>query len=340
MGITAAVETRPDTRPDTAAGVLAAARDRRRSADLAEAELLELAIQWAVMHPADSIHEPATFVLRGCGQTDLALAGEGAPSIAEYAVAEFAAAVGLSTEAGKSFLGEALELRYRLPRLWDRVISGDLVAWKARLVARETTRLTPEAAAYVDRHVGPVAHKIKPAQLDRLINEAIGRYMPAEVERLAAESWDRRQVPLHDQLVSFTGTMTVSAELDIADALDLEAAVAAGAEHRAALGSLESLDVRRAHAVGDLARGQHPLDLHPETSGQTAPRVKPVKPRQVVLYVHLSDAAVGDTAVDPVARLERGNSLVTAEQVRTWCGRPDTHVEVKPVIDLNSCTWS
>src|SRR5262245_5602748 len=341
MGITAAVETRPDTRPDTAAGVLAAARTRRRSADLAEAELVELAIQWAVMHPADSIHEPATFVLRGCGQTDLALAGEGAPSIAEYAVAEFAAAVGLSTEAGKSFLGEALELRYRLPRLWQRVRSGDLVAWRARLVARETTRLTQFAAAYVDRQVAPVAHKIKPAQLDRLINEAIGRYMPAEVERLAAESWDRRHVTLHDQLVSFTGTMTVSAELDIADALDLEAAVAAGAEHRALLGSSESLDVRRAQAVGDLARAQHPLDLHPEASDSSRPgSPRRVKPRQVVLYVHLSDAAVGDTSVDPVARLERGNALVSAEQVRTWCGRPDTQVLVKPVIDLTACTWS
>ncbi len=208
------------------------------------------------MHPADSIHEPATYVLRGFGQTDLALAGVGAPTVAEYAVPELAAALGLSTEAGKRFLGECLELRYRLPHLWDRLVTGDLLAWKARLVARETTRLSVEAAGFVDRQVAPVAHKIKATQLDRLVNEAIGRYMPAEVQRLAAESWDKRHVTLHDQLVSFTGTMTVSAELDIADALDLEAAVAAGAEQRAALGSHESLDVRRAQAIGDLARGQ------------------------------------------------------------------------------------
>ena len=101
--------------PDTAAGVLSAARDRRRVADVAEADLLALAVEWAVMHPADSIHEPATYSLRGFGQTDLALAGPGAPTVAEYAVAEFAAGIGLSTEAGKRYLGEALELRYRLP---------------------------------------------------------------------------------------------------------------------------------------------------------------------------------------------------------------------------------
>jgi len=33
--------------------------------------------------------------------------------------------------------------------------------------------------------VAPVAGKIRPAQLDRTIHEAIGRYMPEEVERLA-----------------------------------------------------------------------------------------------------------------------------------------------------------
>jgi hypothetical protein len=79
-----------DTRPDTAAGVLAAARTERRAADAAEARLLQLAVDWVVMHPADTIHEPATHTVRGFAETDLALAGPGAPTVAEYAVAEFA----------------------------------------------------------------------------------------------------------------------------------------------------------------------------------------------------------------------------------------------------------
>ena len=53
---------------------------------------------------------------------------------------------------------------------------------------------------------------------------------------MAAESWDKRHVTVHDQLVSFTGTMRVEAELDIADALDFDAAVAAGAAQRLGLG--------------------------------------------------------------------------------------------------------
>jgi hypothetical protein len=144
--------------------------------------------------------------------------------------------------------------------------------------------------------------------------------------------------------------MRLDAELDIADALDFAAAIAAGAAQRGAMGSPESLDVRRAQAVGDLARGQQPLDLLPgslpgsapdsEAAG-TPPRKAP--PRQLVLYVHLSDTALRGSAIDPidpVARLERGNALVTVEQVRAWCGRPDTQIIVKPVIDLEACTWS
>ncbi|HEX4470417.1 MAG TPA: HNH endonuclease signature motif containing protein [Nocardioides sp.] len=346
-------------RPDTPADVLAVARNRRRAADAAEVDLLHLAVDWALMHPAESIEESETRRLRGFGDTDLAIAGPGAPTVAEFSLAEFATTIGMGTEAGKCYVGEALELCYRLPRLWDRVVVGDLPAWKARMVARETIRLTKQAAAFVDQHLAATAHKVRPAELDRLVNEAIGRFMPEEVERLAAQSWDKRHLTVFDQLVSFTGTMAVAAELDIADALDLEAAVAAGAEQRAAWGSTQPLDVRRAQAVGDLARGQAPLDLIPDNqladqtadqradqrADQTAtPSVPRVQPRQVVLFAHLSQTALtgpGCEDLDPVARLERGNSLIGVEQVRAWCGAPSTtQIMVQPVIDIDQCLES
>ena len=101
-------------------------------------------IEWAVMHPVDSIHEPATYGSAGVRRRPTWLWPDpGAPTVAEYAVAEFAAAIGLSTEAGKRYLGEALELRYRLPRLWQRVIGGDLPAGRPGWSPGETTRLSP-----------------------------------------------------------------------------------------------------------------------------------------------------------------------------------------------------
>ena len=60
-----------------------------------------------------------------------------------------------------------------------------------------------------------------------------------------------------------------------------------------------------------------------------------VKPRQAVLYVHLAASAVAGT--DPVARVERGNSLVHVDQVKAWCAHPDTQVTIRPVLDLDTC---
>ena len=56
-------------------------------------------------------------------------------------------------------------------------------------------------------------------------------------------------------------------------------------------------------------------------------RLKP-PPAKVVLYVHLS-------RTPSTARLEQGNQLVTAGQVRDWCGTAG-RVVVKPVLDLEA----
>src|SRR4051795_10210368 len=93
------------TAADTAAGVLAFARGRRGAADAAEADLLGEACAWADLHPAESITDAVRF-----GDTPVPVAGPGAPFVAEFCVAEFAAAVG-PTETGKAYLGEAVELR-------------------------------------------------------------------------------------------------------------------------------------------------------------------------------------------------------------------------------------
>src|SRR5215210_2737180 len=244
---------------DTAAAVLEYARVTTATANLAEAEKLQAAVAWAAMHSVDSIAEAATVWDRG--ETGMPVAGPGAPLVGEFSVTEFAAAIGLPTEAGKAYLGEAVELRYRLHRVWSRVVKGDLPAWRARRIARETMLLSVEAAAHVDRQVAHVAHKVRPAQVDRLVAEAIGRFMPEEAERRRRQAADGRSFTIDTAQPSLRGTSQVYGELDLADALDLDAAVTAGARALADLGSTESLDVRRAVAVGDLARRQLTLDL-------------------------------------------------------------------------------
>jgi hypothetical protein len=149
----------------------------------------------------------------------------------------------------------------------------------------------------------------------------------------------------HDQ-VSFAGTSRVYGELDLADALDLEDAVATGAAELAALGNTDSLDVRGSLAVGVLARGQQPLDLTLDGAAGPDPLVEEVAQQpsrspgrgcELVLFVHLSDDALRSHDPNAVARLENASGqLLTARQVAEWCHSPDTgKVTMKPVIDLN-----
>ena len=295
--------------------------------------MVQAAVTWAAMHSTDSIDEAASWWEHMFGDEAMPLAGPGAPLVAEFSVAEFAAAVGLSTEAGKAYLGEAIELRHRLPKVWARVVAGDLVVWKARRIARATMDLSVEAVAYVDQHVARVAHKIRVAGLDRTIATAMAAYMPEETERRRRDAADGRCFNVGKPQSGLDGVADVWGTLDAADALDLDAAVAAGAEALKDLGSTESLDVRRSQAVAGLARRQLSFDLNrpdSDSEGRT-PAVR--KPRQVVLYVHLSEAAIRGEG--GVGRFENHRTPVTAEQIRDWCASPDAQVVVKPVIDLN-----
>ena len=253
-----------------AAAVLDRARDSRRAADAAEVEQLQAAVEWAELHPAESIHDAA--LLSPFGDQPLAIAGAGAPLVSEFCVAEFAVAVGLPTETGKEYLGEAVELRYRLPKTWKRVTAGELPAWRARRIARETIGLSRSAASFVDDNVAPYAHRIRPAEVDRLVADAIGRFMPAEAEKQRRQAADGRYLAIEHTQVSFAGTSRIHGELDLADALDLETRVAHEAAVLAACGSEETLDVRRSQALGQIARHQTSLDLQaPDTDDRPAP---------------------------------------------------------------------
>jgi len=301
-----------------AAEVLAAAREHKRQAELAEVAVLNDALAWAHLHLiTDHPDEPgyaATW-----GDTPVPIAGDGAPEVSEFCIAELAAAIGRTTEAGRFLIAHSLELAYRLPNLWARLQAGDLPVWRARRVAERTLTLTPDAAAHVDLTVAPIAHQVGTVRLDRLVEEAIGAYMPEHALELAQQAAETRHVTLHHN-PAFTGTSYLSGDLDLADALDLEAALQAGAAHLAEQGSTESLDVRRSQALGLLARGE----------------VLARPTRQVVLYVHTTHDNL--TTQGGAATLENaGGHLITVNQLRTWSETPGTttNIVVKPVIDLH-----
>ena len=300
--------------------MLALARDRRAAADAAEADLLRAACAWADLHPAESIGDAVRF-----GDTPVPVAGPGAPLVAEFCVAEFAAAVGLPTETGKAYLGEALELRHRLPQhlgpgrgpgTCRRGGPGGSPARRSHSAPRRRGSWTTQVAGF--------AHRIRPSGVDRLVEEAIVRFMPDQARRRREAAADGRHAHVHTHQVSFEGTVWVEAEVDLADALDLDTALSVGAARLADLGSTASLDVRRSEALGQMARHQLSLDL--DTSHRDhAPRRRRRRGRSCCTSTSPSDAITAPgrpSCTWPGWRTPA--RFVDADQVRAWCGVPGT----------------
>jgi len=320
---------------DTPAAVLAFAQRRRAAAQRAEIDVLEAALVWAAMHPVStgSTDGVSTSSTNGLvfGELAVPLAGEGAPLVAEFAPMEFGAALGLSTDSARSLVGDALELAHRLKRTWKLVRAGEVPLWKARRLAQLTTTLSLDGAEFVDRQLAGFVGKVSWAGIERLVDQARVAFDPegAEKERLAAA--DGRRFDVRTDEANHHGTVHVEGVLDLADAIDLDTAIRQGAEELAALGASESLDVRRSMAAGELARRQLAFDLRAE-AGDGAASV--IKPRQAVIHVHLSHAAISRDDAG-IAHIEETRSIVSTDQVRNWCSG-DAQVVIKPVIDLDA----
>ncbi|GAA4681332.1 HNH endonuclease signature motif containing protein [Nocardioides nanhaiensis] len=323
----------------------------------AEVAKLRVIVEWAKVNRLDADHlegeadpdaemsdeqvEELEAALGDQGFCDrwLSVAGPGAPVVSEFAVMELASTLGMGTDAGLTLVGRVLELKYRLPRLYQRVEQLQLPVWKAFELADLTQPLPAEAAEHLDRQVEAVAGKIGKRQMERLVAETQARFDPtaaAEAEKKKRErrffdiGESRRTESIAGALESLAGTVEVTGCLDAADAADLEAAIRHTARALGRAGCEDSLDIRRAAAVGELARNQLALDL------ETGEIHEPSAPhgRGVDLVVHLSDEAI-TAAGFMVGRLENTQTPVSAEVIREWCGSA-ARIIVRPVIDLNN----
>src|SRR3954469_21826004 len=273
---------------DTTTVVLDALVAARQTADRAEANLLGLAVHYVDLHPVTP-HAPAAtwsdrslevFPTRTPTEPGAAvneverarLAGDGTPGIAEYAVEELAAALNVGYHTGLSLVSDAVELCYRLPKLWALVHTGALQAWKARTVATETAHLSREAAGVVDTHLATTAAKNKlpgPGGIRALVHQALLRCDPDRAAAVEQAARNRRGVWFDNR--ESVATTQLTATLDTADALSLDATLTDLATLLGRLGDPTGIDNRRAHALGILADPQHALNLltHTDTDTET-----------------------------------------------------------------------
>ena len=269
---------RVDVRSLDDQSVLDGMREARRAADRAEAGLLRFAVHYVDLHPVTDEHPAAT---PGDGDRCLhdepattgdpvGLGGDGTPGIAEYAVEALGAHLSLSYRATIGLLGDAVELCHRLPRLWDLVQAGRLQAWKARQVTAHTRSVSAAAAGFVDRHLARDAARNRVPTLSRLralTHEALLQCDPDTAEGREEAALAARDVTFDHRAAASTGVSTMTATLDTLDAFDLHHTLTEMATTMGHLGDTSPIGVRRAHALGMLARPDRVLDLFTDQPG-------------------------------------------------------------------------
>jgi hypothetical protein len=331
----------------------------RDAAARAEARMLQLAVHFVDLHPVTERTPAATWEdqLVLSGEAEPSLAGAGTPGIAEHAVEELGAVLGVSYGEALRLVADSVEVCHRLPRVWELVQSGRFPAWRARAVAHETVPLTREAADFVDRQVAIlVARRRFPttARLRDLVHEAHLLVDPDHEQAVEEVALARRGVWFdHQTSTASAATTSMAATLDAWDALDLDAALQDLAGTMGRLGDTSPVDVRRAGALALLAHPQRVLDLTNGSGSGAAgsadgsadadaavPARTPAEAQRspgsiVQLYVHASLADLRALTTGPGAG---GAYALTAlgpaslGLVQDWLRRSD-RVVVRPVID-------
>src|SRR5690606_27011883 len=107
----------------------------------------------------------------------VALAGEGAPILSEYAASELSGHLRIPLHSARQLIGDAIEIAHRLPRLWAHMVDGHVEAWRVRAVANETRKLSLQAATWVNAQLTHSAQQRKPYNsIPQLVDEAIRQF--------------------------------------------------------------------------------------------------------------------------------------------------------------------
>ncbi len=330
--------------PGTAARrVIDQVREARATALAAEVRVLQLAAEWAHLHPVPAGGTAATWDQAGLyAETTAPLAGPGTPEVADLAPLELSAALGLTHDAARHLIADALDLTCRLPRLWALLRAGRLAPWRARRIAAETRDLTAAAADHADRLICAVPGRIDRVDARALVDEARLYHDPDRAVEEERHQLTHRGVWLRHG--TRPATTDVLMTLDTPDALALDRTVTGLATTLGHLGDTDTLDVRRARAAGLLASPQTALDLL--TGDTTTLPDHPTGSVELVVHVTPADLAT-DLATDPTgargpagcagaATVERLGAVTTrllTDWARHVTGR-DGALRIRPVLTI------
>ena len=238
-----------------AAETLAAAEANEHTLITAETHRLHIAAHWADLHPGDAVPESR---LPG-SERPAQLGGDGTPTVGDFAPAELGCALRMSDGSAARLIGDALDLRHRLPSIWLAAQAGQVPAYQARRIAHATRHLTMAQAGSVDRQLAPCLGAVSWGRLETLLEAAIYRADPVRAEEEADAAARERFVRLGR--ASEHGLKLIIARATAGDAIWFKATIDRIADILAHDGDPDPIEIRRSKAIGILAQPAQALQL-------------------------------------------------------------------------------
>jgi hypothetical protein len=231
----------------------------RHTRERAERDIFVLAAHFADLHNVDAASGDRLRTLPGT-ERGVQLGGRGTPLVLEFAIAEVAAELHTTTFAARRLIGDALETRHRLPRIWARVRACEALVRLARKVAQATRDLSPAQAGTVDDALAEYADGRLPyGRFLEILEAAVIAADPegaAERERLKATERFAKVGQSNDH-----GHKTLYVRTDAATMTRIDATIAYLAEALKTLGDPDPEDQRRTRAILLMANPHQALRL-------------------------------------------------------------------------------
>ncbi len=214
---------------------------------------LRVAAAWADAH-SDVDHPDGGMVVERL----LPFGPAGCPPVAETCTGSLALAFRTSTQSAKGWITDALTVRHRLPRLWERVLVGEVYAWKAREIARATAHLSVFTARIVDKLLHDQVELIAWTRFLKILDATLLQVDPTTYGERQAKAAAQRDVKATQ---SSDGLRTLVARGTSGDVTMFLALVDAIAEALADEGDEDPYPVRKSKAIGIAAYPDRAQDL-------------------------------------------------------------------------------